>query len=175
MLWILLPATVPAAGSATPSITHDSFATRRPPAIQPVSVDARPYTVLAADSGETPVSAGQLLPEMEELNRLSEKLVQDARSGEAHAAAFRIESTLYREGLRALMLNNDRITPQEARIPQVLLLAMVRLSALLHAAAECKTGRYIVCPPELMSRLRAQQATVSGQLEKLGSLPGSSG
>jgi hypothetical protein len=42
------------------------------------------------------------------------------------------------------------------------------MAGLLQSAAECQTGRYIVCPPDLMVRLRRQQALVE---QGLASLP----
>ena len=70
---------------------------------------------------------------------------------------------MYRELLRQTMLT-DRQRPEAEQLPQNLLIEMVRLSALLHAAADCKTGYVIVCPPDLMSQLRTQQAKVSQAL-----------
>ena len=55
------------------------------------------------------------------------------------------------------MLDNRKISDEKDRIPNDILVNMVRMSALLHSAAECKTGRYIVCPPELMTKLTSQQ------------------
>jgi len=97
--------------------------------------------------------------EMQNLNQLSQQLVQQAQSKQATALDFRVDAAHYRERLRQLMLqNNDR--PQPNQIPQTLLMDMVRMSALLHSAAECKTGRYIVCPVSLMENLQAQQKKI---------------
>ncbi len=97
------------------------------------------------------------LARFEELTSVSARLVREARSAQARASSFRIDVTLYRESLRTLMLDNRKINDKKDRIPQNILINMVRMSALLSSAAECKTGRYIVCPPELMTRLRTQQ------------------
>jgi len=104
---------------------------------------------------DTPSSP--LISRVAELNKITASLVFAARSGEAPASSFRIEATLYREDLRSLMIDNKNLDPDENRIPQGYLLDMVRMSALIHSASECKTGRYIVCPVALMSNLNAQQ------------------
>ena len=49
----------------------------------------------------------------------------------------------------------------------VLLMDLVRMAGLLQSAAECQTGRYIVCPPDLMTRLRRQQGVVEGEIASL--------
>jgi hypothetical protein len=118
-------------------------------------------TLLAAGSVASDANLPALLAKAEELNTISAKLVQAARSGKTDASSFRIEATLYREHLRTLMLDNRNIAEGKERIPQDILVEMVRMSALLHSAAECKTGRYIVCPPELMTQLTSQQQRVS--------------
>lgn len=91
-----------------------------------------------------------------ELNALSKSLVERARGGRADATRFRIDATLYRESLRRLMLDTHDSTSTISGGNE-LYLQMVRMAALLNAAAECKTGRYITCPPELMRQLTAQQ------------------
>lgn len=106
-----------------------------------------------------------LLAELEELTEISAGLVREARSAQAKATPFRIEVTLYRESLRTLMLDNRKISDEKYRIPQNILINMVRMSALLHSAAECKTGRYIVCPPELMTKLTSQQQLLSEEVD----------
>ena len=105
-----------------------------------------------------------LLAKLEELTEVSAGLVREARSTQAKATPFRIEVTLYRESLRTLMLDNREISAEKERIPQNILVNMVRMSALLYSAAECKTGRYIVCPPELMRKLASQQQLLSKDL-----------
>ncbi len=101
-----------------------------------------------------------------ELNLMSQGLIGKAASGRAPANEFRIEARLYRELLRKLALDN-REAPEREKIPKHLLFAMVRLSALLHAAADCKTARVITCPADLMIQLRSQQNTVSEALESM--------
>ena len=73
---------------------------------------------------------------------------------------------MYRELLRQAMLDN-RGRPADKQLPQPLLLDMVRMSALLHSAADCKTGFVIVCPADLMQQLRSQQARVNQGLKML--------
>ncbi len=115
----------------------------------------------AADSPGRP----PLLENLEVLIEVSADLVREARSRQAKATPFRIEVTLYKERLRALMLDNRRISDEKKRIPMGFLINMVRMSALLYSAAECKTGRYIVCPPELMRRLASQQQVLSKDID----------
>jgi hypothetical protein len=103
---------------------------------------------------------------VENLNLLSEGLVASAGSGSAPAHEFRIEARMYRELLRQVMLDS-RDRPTSEQLPQPLLLDMVRMSALLHSAADCKTGRVIVCPADLMQQLRTQQSRVTQGLEML--------
>lgn len=103
---------------------------------------------------------------LENLNLLSDGLVAKAGSGSAAAHEFRLEARMYRELLRQVMLDNrDRGVSEQ--LPQPLLVDMVRMSALLHSAADCKTGRVIVCPTDLMQQLRSQQARVTQGLEML--------
>ena len=73
---------------------------------------------------------------------------------------------MYRELLRQVMLDN-RDRDESEQFPQPLLLDMVRMSALLHSAADCKTGLVIVCPTDLMQQLRSQQARVAQGLDML--------
>ena len=107
------------------------------------------------------------LAKLEELTQISAKLVRESKSAQANAASFRIEVTLYRESLRTLMLDNQKIAHEKERIPQNILINMVRMSALLSSASECRTGRYIVCPLELMRKLSAQQQLLFKDLERL--------
>lgn len=113
--------------------------------------------VLAPVQGQNDVQV-----DLRELNGLSADLVARAQSGKADATRFRIDATLYRESLRRVML---RESPEPA--PRALLLDMVRMAALLNAAAECKTGRYITCPAALMRQLIAQQARLDTSLSEL--------
>jgi len=113
----------------------------------------------------TPASAAPPgLARLEDLRLLSEALVERAGSGSTPAHAFRIDARMYREMLRQTMLS-DRSRPAEAQLPQPLLLDMVRMSALLHAAADCKTGAVIVCPADLLQQLRSQQSRVTQGLD----------
>ena len=105
----------------------------------------------------------QALTRLEELDLLSQGLIRKAGAGATPANNFRVETRMYRELLRQTMLK-DRQRPEADQLPQDLLIEMVRLSALLHAAADCKTGYVIVCPPDLMSKLRSQQAKVTQAL-----------
>lgn len=100
------------------------------------------------------------LQRLETLNLLSESLVAKARSGSAPAHEFRIEARMYRELLRQVMLS-DRGRPVKEQLPQPLLLDMVRMSALLHSAADCKTGFVITCPADLVLQLKSQQVKVT--------------
>jgi len=105
----------------------------------------------------------QALTRLEELDLLSQGLIRKAGAGATPANNFRVETRMYRELLRQTMLK-DRQRPEADQLPQDLLIEMVRLSALLHAAADCKTGYVIVCPPDLMLKLRSQQAKVTQAL-----------
>lgn len=97
---------------------------------------------------------------------LASRLVELAGSAKAHATSFRIDVVHYRESLRDLVKENDaRAEPQ--RLPRPLLMDLVRMAGLLQSAAECQTGRYIVCPPDLMTRLRRQQGVVEGEIASL--------
>jgi hypothetical protein len=93
----------------------------------------------------------------------SRKLVSQAATGSTHATTFRINATLFRESLRSFMLARENGNSGSDGLSKTDLINLVRMSALLQSAADCKTGRYIVCPPELMQQLRSQQAL----LEKL--------
>lgn len=131
--------------------------------------------LVATASATEGADPGSLLAKLEELNETSARLVLEARSAQAEATPFRIDVTLYREHLRSLMLANRTIGEEKERIPQDILVNMVRMSALLNSAAECKTGRYIVCPPELMSKLTSQQQLLSKDLDSLRAATGGSG
>ena len=103
---------------------------------------------------------------LENLNLLSEGLIAKAGSGSSRAHEFRIEARMYRELLRQTMLS-DRERPTNEQLPQPLLLDMVRMSALLHSAADCKTGFVITCPADLMLQLKSQQSKVSQALKMI--------
>jgi hypothetical protein len=98
------------------------------------------------------------------------RLVDAAYSGKTHATAYRIDVAHYRESLRELVRENDARPPAE-RLPAGLLLDMVRMAALLQSAAQCQTGRYIVCPPDLMSQLQRQQAVLDQGIAALAGQP----
>jgi len=90
---------------------------------------------------------------------LSATLVETAQSAKGHASAFRIDVAHYRESLRDLVKDNDKL-PERDGLPKPLVLDMVRMVGLLQSAAQCQTGRHIVCPPDLMDKLTRQQATM---------------
>lgn len=98
-----------------------------------------------------------------ELQQLSAALIERAASGASAAHQYRIEARIYRELLRRVTLDN-RVLPGRQQLPPQLLLEMVRMSALLHSAAECRTGMVITCPPDLMRRLRAQQERIDQEV-----------
>lgn len=110
------------------------------------------------------------LPPVERAKALiafSTGLVQQAESSKAHASSFRIDVAYYRESLRDLVRDNEQRRAKE-RLPKPLLLDMVRMTALLQSAAQCQTGRYIVCPPDLMTQLHRQQTLMEQGLAVLG-------
>ena len=124
-----------------------------------------------ADGGQHAGDAASAWPpgfqRVEELNALSGALVEKAATGSSPAHTFRVQARMYRELLRRLMLDNRSLAP-DAQLPDDLLLEMVRMSALLHSAAECKTGFVIVCPVDLMRRLEAQQGEVEAHSRRAG-------
>lgn len=113
------------------------------------------YGQLLGQEG-TPSTAQQL----DHLLVLATSLTEEARSGNAAATQFRIDTVFYRETLRDLMLEQQ----SNAALPKNLLMEFVRMSALLQSAAECQTGRYIVCPPQLMQQLTQQQTRLAALL-----------
>ena len=117
---------------------------------------------LAQDAAVT--SAGALLAGLQNLNSLSAGLVEQASSGRAPAQEFQLQARIYREQLRQTMLANADLAASQ-QLPQALLLDMVRMSALLHAAADCKSGLVIICPTDLLRQLRVQQAGVEASLK----------
>lgn len=125
--------------------------------------DTGTATAGAPDARPAPGVPGGL-KRLEDLNLLSTALVDKAGSGSAAAHKFRIEARMYRELLRQTMLSN-REQPANRQLPQPLLLDMVRMSALLHTAADCKTGFIISCPADLMQQLRSQQDRVTQGLK----------
>ena len=158
--FILSPASSEARGSDAGSDADNMPAEGLLPNVtQPDSVtttegSAEPEIILS------PASAGTSLQRLEELNALSAALVEKAGSGSTPAHEFRIEARMYRELLRQTMLQDRERRPND-QLPQPLLLDMVRMSALLHSAADCKTGFVITCPVDLMLQLRSQQTSVT--------------
>jgi hypothetical protein len=116
--------------------------------------------------GSTATNAPDGLKRLEEINLLSAALVEKAGLGSTPAHEFRIEARIYRELLRQTMLNN-RAQSTSDQLPQHLLLDMVRMSALLHSAADCKTGFVITCPADLMLQLKSQQSRVMQGLKMI--------
>ncbi len=147
-------------GGVADSIAAESHTSRLPsdePGSGPAAVRERPeHSGVTTNTTKAPAG----LHRLEELNLLSEALVAKAGSGSTPAHEFRIDARMYRELLRQTMLS-DRERPVKAQLPQPLLLDMVRMSALLHSAAECKTGFVITCPADLMLQLKSQQAKVT--------------
>ena len=115
-------------------------------------------------STEKRAARHQRLAKLQDLHLLGEALVIKAETGEAPATTFRIEARSYREALRQIMLQDADTLPVQ-KLPRVLLLDMVRMSALLHSAADCKTGFVITCPPDLLRQLQRQSAKVAQQLQ----------
>ena len=118
--------------------------------------------MLAAGHEHTARAEAAAAESFESLATRAADLVERAASMRADASRFRIDATLYREGLRQRLLQSGQ---SESAATRTLVTAMVRMSALLHAAAECKTGRYIVCPADLMARLQTQMSEIQGLLE----------
>jgi hypothetical protein len=127
------------------------------------AAEVQPDSIGTVDSRD---AGGESLERLENLNLLSEELVARASTGSSPAHEFRLEARMYRELLRQAMLDN-RARPTSEQLPQPLLLDMVRMSALLHSAADCKTGFVIVCPADLMQQLRSQQSRVTQGLKML--------
>lgn len=124
-------------------------------------------TAHAADVAKTyadwPAAAHRTLGE---LVKLAGSLVERAASAQAAALQYRIDTVYFRETLRELMLA-DRARAQAERLPAAFLTDMVRMAAVLDAAAECQSGRYIVCPADLIERLEQQHARVTRGLQNL--------
>jgi hypothetical protein len=128
-----------------------------------IFLGAASVMAVVADTASADTEQHSTLTRLEDLDLLSQGLVEKAGSGATPAHNFRVETRMYRELLRQIMLA-DRQHPTAEQLPQDLLLEMVRMSALLHAAADCKTGYVIVCPADLMLQLKAQQSRVSRAL-----------
>lgn len=122
---------------------------------------------------QAPASVDSTLPPLERARALvayADQLVDAAYGGKAYASTYRIDVAHYRETLRDLVKENDA-RPASERLPRGLLLDMVRMAALLQSAAQCQTGRYIVCPPDLMSKLQRQQALLDQGIAALTGKP----
>lgn len=136
------------------------LATSQGLAISPVA----DHVASQEQSTEKRAARHQRLAKLQDLHLLGEALVIKAETGEAPATTFRIEARSYREALRQIMLRDADAVPAR-QLPRVLLLDMVRMSALLHSAADCKTGFVITCPPDLLRQLKLQSAKVAQQLQ----------
>ena len=113
--------------------------------------DAAPEALVTIENASPAVSAPVLLSDQSRAwIGEAEYLVKAAGSGRAEAGDFkrRVESS--RESLRAIM----RAVPVDDRDRYH---DMVLMVALLDAAAACHKAGYIICPPDLMQQLRAQQ------------------
>ncbi len=91
------------------------------------------------------------------LIKLAEQLTKDAHSGNTAASSFRINVVFYRESLRDFMLAQQT----NSKFSKNFLMEFVRMTALLQSAAECQTGRYIVCPAQLMLQLKQQKKRIT--------------
>lgn len=112
---------------------------------------------------EWPAAAHRTLGE---LVALAGSLVERAASAQAAATQYRIDTVYFRETLRDLMLANKE-RPQSEQLSPAFLTDMVRMAAVLDAAAECQSGRYIVCPADLIESLRRQHARVTRGLRNV--------
>ena len=121
---------------------------------------ANPATPGVIDPSQTPLERCRALV------ALSATLVETAQSSKGHATAFRVDVAHYRESLRDLVKDNDKRAPPD-RLPRPLVLDMVRMVGLLQSAAQCQTGRYIVCPPDLMDQLIRRQSAMDQGLAAL--------
>ena len=101
---------------------------------------------------------GQILRPVQ-LTTMSQQLINEIKSGTADATEFRTNVVFYRESLRGFMLANEK--DKVHQIDDHSLLQLVRMAALLQSAAECRTGRYISCPANLMHELERQQYQLS--------------
>lgn len=103
---------------------------------------------------------------LSELVALAGSLVERAASAQAAATQYRIDTVYFRETLRDLMLANKK-RPQSEQLSPAFLTDMVRMAAVLDAAAECQSGRYIVCPADLIERLRRQHFRITQGLRNV--------
>jgi hypothetical protein len=127
-----------------------------------------PLTFAAQEASEQPYAQWPTAAHrvLGELVTLAGSLVERAASARAAASQYRIDTVYFRETLRDLMLANTGRPPAE-QLPAAFLTDMVRMAAVLDAAAECQSGRYIVCPADLMERLGRQHARIDDGLRRL--------
>ena len=130
----------------------------------PVWAEQNAVSATSAPSA-APEAPASIRDRMLALNTQSGDLVQKVKTGKADASSFRIQVVLYRESLREMMVANEQAAAAQ-RIAQPALMEMVRMAALLQAASNCETGRYLACPADLMERLLLQQGTVTAMLKK---------
>ncbi|WP_455366331.1 hypothetical protein [Kaarinaea lacus] len=132
--------------------------------LMPSMASLYPWHVAWAQESTVTSNAVELLARLRNLHLLADGLIARASSGRAPAQEFQLQARIYREQLRQTMLaNNELVSSQQ--LPKDLLLDMVRMSALLYAAADCKSGLVIVCPPDLLRQLHVQQASVKTSLK----------
>ncbi len=121
------------------------------------------FLALYVGFGFTALASGDIKKEqslrqqIDYLIKLADQLTSDAHSGNAAASSFRINVVFYRESLRDFMLAQ----PMDSKYSKNLLMEFVRMTALLQSAAECQTGRYIVCPAQLMQQLKQQKKRIT--------------
>ncbi|MEJ2686565.1 MAG: hypothetical protein P8124_05020 [Gammaproteobacteria bacterium] len=129
---------------------------------------AVPATATAASTG----TKAPPLVHVRQLNAMSGRLVSRIRAGTAEAAHFRVHVAVYQEMLRELMVDNPQVDRSD-RLPNALLMKLVRMAALLQAAAACQTGRDIVCSLTLVNELDRQQRRVGAAVDGLAGARGS--
>jgi hypothetical protein len=125
---------------------------------------AQSDAAVSAAGHSSTASAPSSRDKLAALKTTSGDLVEKLKTGKVDAANFRIQVVLYRESLRDLMLADQHAAAAE-QLPRPVLMELVRMAALLQAAANCETGRYLVCPADLMDRLRLQQKTVASAVD----------
>ncbi|MEJ2645900.1 MAG: hypothetical protein P8180_13445 [Gammaproteobacteria bacterium] len=124
-------------------------------------------TLALAAAGSPPPATSPKAPPLahvRQLDAMSGRLVSRIKAGTAKAAPFRVHVAVYREMLRELMLANPEVDRVD-RLPNSLLMKLVRMAALLQAAAACQTGRDIICSLTLVSELDRQQQRLGAALD----------
>ncbi len=124
------------------------------------------WACVAPVAAASPDAEAPPVAHVRQLNVMSGRLVSQITAGTAEASHFRIDVAIYREMLREMMLANPKADSAN-RLPNALLMKLVRMAALLQAAAACQTGRDIVCPLTLISQLERQQQRVGAALHEL--------